>query len=352
MQPSGQIAKFDEAKFMRAMAEAHSFYAALIEDIRNVAGDVPFKNLSKDSAAVAEACRTKPGAMCWSLNKVVGDPYQRIEIARRIAARIPSPPADVSDTARSGAFRTNGFVEMNGLLSAAEVKELGAYLDARPRGQIDGPTAHNLLADVVAAPHAMRLATHPQVLAVARDHLGAAPTIVEMSSWWTAPSSAEDYGAHVFHRDRDDFRACKLFLYLTDVGVDDGPHIFARNTHDPEFIKNMLTPRGVGPEVLAQFYMGDMRHAAAEVSKIFSQQISEFTGPAGTCFLENTYGFHRGKNPTGKRRGLFQVLYAMTPYPARLQRMAEVKLDKLPADCIGTPEARYAARLLFDTPHS
>ena len=330
------------------MAEAYPFYIALIEDIRSVAGDAPFMALSKDSAAVAEACRTKPGPVCWSLNKAVGDPYQRIEIARRIAARAPSLPANMSDPALADTFRRNGFVEMNGLLSAAEVKEMGDYLDASPRGQIDGPTAHNLLVDVVAAPHAMRLATHPQILAVARDHLGAVPTIVEMSSWWTAPSDAEDYGAHVFHRDRDDFRACKLFLYLTDVGVDDGPHIFARNTHDPEFIKNMLTPHGVGPEVLAQFYMGDMRHAATEVSKIFSKQISEFVGPTGTCFLENTYGFHRGKNPTGKRRGLFQILYALTPYPARLQRMAEVKLDRLPPDCIDTPEARYAARLLFD----
>jgi hypothetical protein len=36
-----------------------------------------------------------------------------------------------------------------------------------------------------------------------------------------------------------------------------------------------------------------------------------FTGKAGTAFLENTYGFHRGVPPTEKPRLLFQVLYSL-----------------------------------------
>ncbi len=331
MEVGGQIATVDEAKFKRAIGEAYPVYTALIDDVRSVAGDAAFNSIGKNSASVTEACRAVPGEVCWSLNKSVGDPYQRIEIARRTAARTPTPAVDVPDPVQADTFRKTGFASLNGLLSAAEVKEMADFLDAHPRGLVDGPTAHNNLADVIAAPHAMKLATHPQILAIAKDHLGVVPTIVEMSAWWTTPSPAEDFGAHVFHRDRDDFRACKLFLYLTDVGAEDGPHIFARNTHDPDFIKAVLLQNGYKPEALGALYTGDMRHAASQVSQIFTKQISEFVGPAGTCFLENTYGFHRGKNPTGKRRGLFQVLYGMTPYPARLHRMAEVKLDRLPS---------------------
>lgn len=350
MQPSGQIAKLDEAKLTRATAEAIPAYTALIDDVRSVAGEAAFAGFAKNSASLEQAVRTMPGQICWGLNKRVEEPYQRIEIARRIAQRTSAPPIPEPDAAKAAEFRRTGVVSMNGLLTAAEVKELGDFLDARPRTEIAGPTAHNHPSDIVAAPHAMKLATHPQILAIARDHLGVAPTIVEMNAWWTSPGPGDDYGAHIFHRDRDDFRACKLFLYLTDVSSEDGPHIFARNTHDPEFIKAMLAQRGVKQEILPQFFSGDMRHAAKEVSQIFAEQISEFVGPAGTCFLENTYGFHRGKNPTGKRRGLFQVLYGLTPFPERLNRMAQVKLDKLPADCADTPEARYAARLLFDAP--
>lgn len=350
MQPSGQMVKVDEAKLARVLADAHPAFTALIDDVRTVVGEAALAGLAKNSASLAEACRVMPGQICWQLNKRIQDPYQRMEIARRVAQRTSAPSIPAPDAAQAAEFRQTGVVAMNGLLTSAEVKEMGDFLDARPRTEISGPTAHNHVADIVAAPHAMKLATHPQILAVARDHLGVAPTIVEMNAWWTTPSSADDYGAHIFHRDRDDFRACKLFLYLTDVSSDDGPHMFARNTHDPAFIKSMLAQRGAGPEVVPQFFSGDMRHAAAEVTQIFAEQILEFVGPTGTCFLENTYGFHRGKNPTGKRRGLFQVLYALNPFPERLQRMAQVKLDKLPADCIDTPAARYAARLLFDQP--
>ncbi len=40
-----------------------------------------------------------------------------------------------------------------------------------------------------------------------------------------------------------------------------------------------------------------------------------FTGPAGSCFLENTFGMHRGLPPQGRPRLIFQVTYCLMGLP-------------------------------------
>jgi len=347
MDAGAHVAPTQHAKLQRWMTQAYPAYAALIEDVREIAGADVFTGIAPSDTHLAEMCLAAPGDVCWSLNKLVADPYERIEIARRVAARAQAPSELTPDPTRAAEFQRTGFADFQ-ILTADEVRETADFLDQRPRVLRDGPTAHNDASDVAAAPHALKLATHPEILSLARGHLGVTPTIVDISAWWTDPTPVEDYGAHIFHRDRDDFRACKLFLYLTDVGPEDGPHIFARNTHDPEFVNDAIIKSGRREPL--DLFGGNTRNAAHLIPKIFSEQISEITGPAGSCFLENTYGFHRGKNPTRNRRGLLQVLYSTTPYPSRLQRLADVKLDNLPADCIDSPSARYAARLLLESP--
>lgn len=39
----------------------------------------------------------------------------------------------------------------------------------------------------------------------------------------------------------------------------------------------------------------------------------EIEGEKGTCFLEDTYGFHKGVTPKSKIRLLFQVQYSLNP---------------------------------------
>ena len=55
-------------------------------------------------------------------------------------------------------------------------------------------------------------------------------------SWWSFPSN-EKIGPQLFHRDYESFNFVKLFVYLTDVGKENGPHeyIIRSNIKDKFF---------------------------------------------------------------------------------------------------------------------
>jgi hypothetical protein len=117
-----------------------------------------------------------------------------------------------------------------------------------------------------------------------------------MSAWWSLPADGTAQQAENFHRDVDDWRFVKLFCYLTDVDETCGPHVFVRGSHK----RNKLT---------------DIRRFTdCETEATFgAENLVRFTGQAGTAFLENTYGIHRGTPPQEKPRLIFQILYSLRP---------------------------------------
>ena len=148
---------------------------------------------------------------------------------------------------------------------------------------------------VVGAPHALEIANAPALLETVAANLGAKPTISYMTAWWSTPAGdGTAQHAEKFHRDVDDLDFIKFFLYLTDVDEDAGPHVFIRGSHVAD---KLTTIR---------------RYDDAEVHAAFGRESEvRFTGDAGTCFLEKTYGFHRGYPPKTKPRLIFQVLYSL-----------------------------------------
>lgn len=291
---------------------------------------------------------TSPGDLLWSLNKQLNDPLQRIEIARSVAANFPAKqPTSDSDILLAKTFGEKGLLMLPALLSAHQVEEMRNFLLSRATYIQEGPVHANIISDVVNTPHALALATHPKIISIVSEHLGSMPTIADISAWRTEPNEGEVYGAHFFHRDRDDFRACKLFLYLTDVDTEDGPHIFAKGSHDPIFTRQQLIKMGLNAEEMAYVLEGLGRYSEKNIESFFSKNVAEITGGAGTCFLENTYGFHRGKPVTRKDRLLFQVLYTNIVYPHRYKRFSTTKLNRIPADCIDNDATEHALRGLL-----
>ena len=87
-----------------------------------------------------------------------------------------------------------------------------------------------------------------------------------------------------------------LFRSLTDVDAGSGPHVFVKGS--PSIAK--LLPI--------------KRYQDAEVEREFgAENIIHFTGKAGTAFLENTFGLHKGQMPTSCKRLLFQAQYSLFP---------------------------------------
>ena len=89
-----------------------------------------------------------------------------------------------------------------------------------------------------------------------------------------------------------------MFVYLTDVNKDTGPHVYIPKSHHH---------RGLA-------FRGQRRYSDQEVCAVYGEQAEKrFTGPAGTAILENTYGLHKGLPVRRRSRLMFQVTYSLFP---------------------------------------
>lgn len=239
----------------------------------------------------------------------------RIKAADDFARRLPRPPAQVSAEVASHLeqLERDGITFLDELITEQQVRDIREYFanqlcrdPHRPQlGSFFGPdgippethVAHYSDDQILAAPHVLEIANHPRVLAIVAGYLDAQPTLASLRVWWSTPTpSGEPEHAERFHRDVDDLRFLKLFVYLTDVNDDSGPHVLAMGTHKVD----ALTRIG--------------RYEDSEVEQIAGDgKVVRLCGKAGTSFLENTYCLHRGMPPTHQPRLIMQPLYTLRP---------------------------------------
>lgn len=152
------------------------------------------------------------------------------------------------------------------------------------------------LSTVVACPGLLEAINAPDILSIAAGYVGCKPTISSLGVRWSFPEAREREGTQLFHRDPDDWRFLKLFVYLTDVGPDAGPHVFVCGSH----------------ETAARLRARPYGRAALE-RKFGAGRIRTITGPLGTSFMADTHGIHRGEPPVGAARLILQVQYSVLP---------------------------------------
>lgn len=96
-----------------------------------------------------------------------------------------------------------------------------------------------------------------------------------------------------FHRDVDARKFVKIFVYLNDVKDGSGHHEFFEKTH-------ISTPLYFSHA--KRYDSSDIKHNFFN-KKMLPPELVKITGSAGTCFIENTFGFHRGTLPIVKGEG-------------------------------------------------
>lgn len=251
----------------------------------------------------------------FSRHRRMRDLTAREEAADKIARGLPRS-AGVSDAPyqrESEQLQRDGYTFLPDLVSSQQIRDVLAHCENLPAhdpyrpelGTFTAPenvppvthVAHYSNEAILDAPHLLSIANDPRVLTIVERFLGAKPTIGALRLWWSTPTpSGEPEHAELFHRDIDDLRFVKLFVYLTDVDDESGPHIYASGSHR----KNTLTQVG-------RFTDKEVADAVGE------ETIVRLKGPAGTSFIESTYGLHRGLPPTRKPRLVFQPLYTLRP---------------------------------------
>jgi hypothetical protein len=146
----------------------------------------------------------------------------------------------------------------------------------------------------------IEIAVNSSLIDIFNDLYGCDPIIDHIAAWWTFPSD-NDHDTQYWHRDIDTLNLLKFLVYLTDVEMDTGPHLLIPGSHNFQL-------------KTAKYKKHNDKEKAFE-NMIYQKGTKAFVGPAGTNFLENTFAFHKGTNPTQKPRLLLEIIYSRVQTP-------------------------------------
>lgn len=150
--------------------------------------------------------------------------------------------------------------------------------------------------DLMQIPEIAEIASDPLILNIASEFLGCKPTLSSVNMWKSLEGRENAQAAQNFHRDVDDYKFIKVFVYLSDVDMESGPHVYVESSsQSKEF-------RRVG------------RFRDDEIESVFGKEkVKYFTEPCGSVFMVDTFGIHKGLLPKGKNRLLLQFEYSINP---------------------------------------
>ncbi|HZH26722.1 MAG TPA: hypothetical protein VEY95_06015 [Azospirillaceae bacterium] len=276
------------------------------------------QKLVHEAKGVVSRARTDRRHLARDFSRLaLGDYRSRERFAAMIARTRPkTPDFRPSDEARALAAQllTDGYTAPLNLLTPAQAAEIREYFIGKPyydpfRAHLgnfrypeapspDSNQAYYSIPDTISAPYLLEIANHPVILQAAELILGCKPTIDNMACWWYFAERSQEKGFQRFHRDMDTPRFFKLFIYLTDTDERSGAQVYVKGSQRSRRLN-------------VSRYIND-----DEVSNAFGDdKVVRIGGPAGTCFLGDVYGIHKGGLPIDRPRLMFAVQYNLWPSP-------------------------------------
>ncbi len=177
----------------------------------------------------------------------------------------------------------------------------------------------------------LRLGVHPRLLDLANAYLEMLSKLEYVDVWYTPPAGSEERrSSQRWHRDFNDRRLLKAFIYLVDVDEQTGPF---------EYV-----PRSAPGGELDKFWpwrpLGENYPPEGELAERVNGRSVTFTGEKGTIIFCNTSGFHRGgfakENP--------RVLATLTwDSPASLKSLSERNYVFAPSNGVALSDAQRHA---------
>lgn len=172
------------------------------------------------------------------------------------------------------------------------------YLDDSPKLDLKNPL--------------IKLALDNKVLAIINSYMGMFSKFYMFTLNKTMPvdPGAKEVQSQRWHRDPEDKKMVKVFLYFNDVDDETGPFIFVKESHFEGKYGNLFPPeppRGSLPP-------------DEEVKKtIPKENFHTCTAPAGTIIFADPRGIHKGGYATKKHRIMSTLYYSSkaSPWPLR-----------------------------------
>jgi hypothetical protein len=176
--------------------------------------------------------------------------------------------------------------------------------------------------DLLANKIIQNLLCDSSILKLSERYLGAAPIADVLEMWWHTNYSikADKKAAQYYHFDLDRVKWLKFFIYITDVGVNEGPHSFIAGTHKSNAIPHALLKKG---------------YSRIDDDEVFScldkSREVTFVAKRGTIIIEDTRGLHKGNRVIGKPRLILQLQFSNSLFGAAhpKESFPELKIDAL-----------------------
>jgi hypothetical protein len=163
---------------------------------------------------------------------------------------------------------------------------------------------------ILSIPEVADLTKDPALLKIVQTYLGCKPILCQTNVWYSCAGHRAER-TQQFHQDYDGIHFLKVFIYLSDVTANTGPHRYIAGS-----IHNIIAPSGYQPST---------RLSNEFVKKVYGDKIKTFTGKMGTMIIENTNGFHAGTPVQKGNRLILQLLYSATALP--LQQGCQFAID-------------------------
>lgn len=163
---------------------------------------------------------------------------RELQVRRALAATLPKSEAAAEAAER---LRTDGYARVDALVDQNSLAELDRAARLKTEQEQGRPSlafgehkdfwSHLLEGDLVEGSLPVdspfvRFALQPGVLAAVASHYSELPRLDYVALTLSTHSAEELKFSQLWHRDHDDTRVVKLFVYLTDVEDADGPFTF------------------------------------------------------------------------------------------------------------------------------
>ncbi len=250
----------------------------------------------------------------YFIQRLATPPVLRRVVARAIASGLRwrhGPAAwgalEPGEEAAVNTLHREGLALMSGLVDAAQATRMLKYfrqqdvfgadgyvgpLERLPHG---GAMPAYALRVVLENPDIRALINSPRVLRVVSAYLGCKPTLSSIGVRWSFPGNRPPTATQNCHRDPNDWKFLKRFVYLTEVDEDCGPNTYVEGSN-----------RSAGQ-------MRARPYPHATVERDYPGRARAIMGPRGTAFMADTYGIHAGVVPTGRPRLMLQAQYSLLP---------------------------------------
>lgn len=149
----------------------------------------------------------------------------------------------------------------------------------------------------------VKFALQEEILDVVNAYFGSLTKLKFFNIWHTFVTRSGPKRSMLWHKDPEDKWIIKVFLYLSDVGEEAGPFVYAPGTHPKGLVKKK-------PEWFKEVGRGAERSTDEQMEKVVSsEKWIKACGKKGTLIFADTKGYHKGGFASKNERIMYNCLF-------------------------------------------